>query len=155
MCDTEGPNNIIFHFMFDIAVLGVCPQRAHMFRDDAEERLERLASFYGLDVAELRSQWLLARNMIPAEKEKDIRAAYAFLPKELAALRWLYKIALTLPVTSAGVERRFSKLALLKGKLRTTMSQQRLEHLMLAFTESDIAETLEKEELVTKFARMG
>ena len=35
------------------------------------------------------------------------------------------------------------------------MSQQRLKHLMLAFTESDIAETLEKEELVTKFARMG
>ncbi|KAF0291169.1 hypothetical protein FJT64_010665 [Amphibalanus amphitrite] len=130
-------------------------QRTHMFRDDADGRLERLAALYGLDLAELKSQWLLARNMIPVETDRDMQAAHALLPKEFVVLRWLYKVALTLPVTSAGVERKFSKMALLKSKLRTTMSQARLEHLMFSFSESDIASELNMEELVSKFARMG
>ena len=133
----------------------VLPQRRHMFRDDAERRLERLASFYGLELADLKSQWLLARNTVPTESDCDMLSAYSCIPPEFTALRWLYRVALTLPVTSAGVERRFSKLALLKGKLRTTISQPRLEQLMFAYAEHDIAKGLDMEALVTMFAQMG
>jgi len=54
------------------------------------------------------------------------------------------KIAVTLPVTSASTERSFSKLKLIKTRLRTTMSQPRLEDLMMIACEYDILIDCEK-----------
>jgi len=48
------------------------------------------------------------------------------------------KIAVTLPVTSASTERSFSKLKLIKNRLRSTMGQDRLEDLMIIACERDI-----------------
>ncbi|KAL4097745.1 hypothetical protein QTP88_022467 [Uroleucon formosanum] len=48
------------------------------------------------------------------------------------------KIACTLPVSSTSPERTFSKLKILKNRLRTTISQDRLEDLMIMTCESDI-----------------
>ncbi|KAL4098047.1 hypothetical protein QTP88_022719 [Uroleucon formosanum] len=48
------------------------------------------------------------------------------------------KIACTLPVSSTSPERIFSKLKILKNRLRTTISQDRLEDLMIMTCESDI-----------------
>lgn len=48
------------------------------------------------------------------------------------------KIACTLPVSSTSPERTFSKLKILKNRLRTTISQDRLEDLMITTCESDI-----------------
>jgi len=47
-------------------------------------------------------------------------------------------IALTLPVSSASTERSYSKLKILKSRLRTTMSQTRLEDLLIISCERDI-----------------
>lgn len=47
-------------------------------------------------------------------------------------------IACTLPVSSTTPERTFSKLKIIKNRLRTTISQHRLEDLMLISCESDI-----------------
>lgn len=47
-------------------------------------------------------------------------------------------IASTLPVSSTTPERTFSKLKIIKNRLRTTISQERLEDLMLISCESDI-----------------
>jgi hypothetical protein len=49
-----------------------------------------------------------------------------------------YKIAMTIPITTATVERGFSKLLFIKNKLRSTMQQERLEVLMLASVEKDM-----------------
>lgn len=46
-------------------------------------------------------------------------------------------IALTLPVSSASPERAFSKLKLIKTRLRTTMCEERLEALMMISCEKD------------------
>lgn len=46
--------------------------------------------------------------------------------------------ALTLPVSSASPERAFSKLKLIKTRLRGTMGEERLESLMLMSCEKDI-----------------
>ncbi|KAK3907677.1 Zinc finger MYM-type protein 1 [Frankliniella fusca] len=54
------------------------------------------------------------------------------------------RIAVTLPVTSASTERSFSKLKLIKTRLRTTMSQPRLEDLMIIACEYDIPIDSEK-----------
>jgi hypothetical protein len=48
------------------------------------------------------------------------------------------KIAVTLPVASSTPERTFSKLTIIKNKLRSTMCESRLENLMLLSCENDI-----------------
>jgi hypothetical protein len=50
----------------------------------------------------------------------------------------MYKIALTLPVGSVETERSFSKLKIIKNRLRSTMSNDRLELLMRINCEQDI-----------------
>jgi len=48
------------------------------------------------------------------------------------------QIALTLPVSSATTEWTFSKLKIIKTRLRTTMNNTRLEDLMLITCEQDL-----------------
>jgi len=48
-------------------------------------------------------------------------------------------IALTLPISSASPERAFSKLKLIKTRLRSTMCENRLEGLMIMSCEKDIS----------------
>ena len=64
----------------------------------------------------------------------------------------LYRIALSLPVTTASVEKDFSKLFLLETKLRSNMTEERLEALMLAVVERDLVLQLSTDDLVAQFA---
>lgn len=48
------------------------------------------------------------------------------------------RIALTLPVSKASTERKFFKLKTVKNRLRTTMTQEQLESLMMVYYEQDI-----------------
>ena len=45
----------------------------------------------------------------------------------------LYQIALVLPITTASVERSFSSFKYIKNRLRSTMGDERMEHLMLLY----------------------
>ena len=65
------------------------------------------------------------------------------------------KIALTLPLTSTSAERAFSKLKLIKSRLRSTMKQERLESLILMSVEDDLLEELDSENLVQAFVDMA
>jgi len=62
------------------------------------------------------------------------------------------RISLTIPLSSASTERSFSKLKIIKSRLRTTMSQARLEDLMVISCEQDIVDKMDHEEIVHKFA---
>ena len=97
------------------------------------------------------SQWRLLRRTCGRQPDVSLAATYLKVPREREALRAAYQVLLTLPVTSAGVERAFSKLSVIKSKLRTTMGQ-RLESLMLCTTEKDILKALPTEHLVAQFA---
>ncbi len=66
----------------------------------------------------------------------------------------LMKIALTLTLASTSAERAFSKLKLVKSRLRTTMRQERLESLMLMSIDGDLLE-LDEENLVEAFINMA
>lgn len=61
-------------------------------------------------------------------------------------------IATTLPITSASPERTFSKLKLVKTRLRSTMAQSRLENLMLISWENI---TVKNSEIIDKFASLS
>ncbi|XP_077113619.1 zinc finger MYM-type protein 1-like [Ranitomeya variabilis] len=78
----------------------------------------------------------------------DNAALSSTLPDVCTALL----LFLTLPVTVASAERAFSKLALIKNYLRSTMSQQRLSGLALLSIENERARKLDIPAIVDKFA---
>ena len=129
-------------------------QTQNMDMIDAESSLAKIAEIYDLDVIRLKAQWRLFRRSC-GRNYTPIAASYLQVPREHDALRKAYQILLTLPVTSAGVERSFSKLALIKSKLRTTMTQTRLQSLLFCAVEKDILNLLSTDTLVAKFAAAG
>lgn len=63
----------------------------------------------------------------------------------------LLKIIMTLPVSSVSTERSFSKLKVIKTKLRTTMNEDRLQNLMMISCESDL--NINIENVIDRFSR--
>ena len=70
-------------------------------------------------------------------------------------LQKLCVLFLTIPVTVASAERSFSKLKLIKTYLRSKMSQDRLSHLATISIEHDEARSIDKTELIRKFAAVN
>ena len=113
---------------------------------DAQTHISSLAQRYqqfGVDADRAVCQWRLSRNLFydltasaSTVDSLSLNDACARIPTDFNDLRLLYKIAMTLPVTTASVERGFSKLSYIKNKLRSTMHQERLESLMLASVEN-------------------
>ena len=67
-------------------------------------------------------------------------------------IRTCVKLALTVPITVASNERSFSRLKLMKSYLHTTMSEHRLDDIMIITCESDIADKLELDELARSWS---
>ena len=70
--------------------------------------------------------------------------------KEVNTLLHLY---LTIPLTSATAERSFSTLCRLKSYLRSTMSQKRLNHLILLHTHKKSTTNLDLNDFISKNSR--
>jgi len=66
----------------------------------------------------------------------------------------LYKIFYTLTVGSATIERHFSRLKLLKTYLRSTMNEDRLSSLVILSIESNIAQTIDFDKVISTFPLM-
>ncbi|KAL4101269.1 hypothetical protein QTP88_021289 [Uroleucon formosanum] len=64
------------------------------------------------------------------------------------------KMFTIIPVTSCTCERVFSKLTIVKNKLRSTMSQERLESLLLLFTEQEIVSKVDLNAVIDEFNSM-
>ncbi|XP_025405166.1 uncharacterized protein LOC112679534 [Sipha flava] len=56
-----------------------------------------------------------------------------------------------IPVTSCSSERSFSKLALIKSKLRNTMKQERLDSLLLLYVEQDLLTQVDYNDVIEQF----
>ncbi|KAI8568581.1 hypothetical protein RHMOL_Rhmol02G0212300 [Rhododendron molle] len=63
-----------------------------------------------------------------------------------------YRILLTIPVMVASGERSFSKLKLIKSYLRSTMSEERLNGLVMLSIEKDMVSKLDYNSLIITFA---
>ena len=66
----------------------------------------------------------------------------------------LYKIYMTLPITSATAERSFSRLKNIKSYLRSTMGEDRLSNLALISIEREFATEIDCNKIVDHFAKM-
>ncbi|KAK7162483.1 hypothetical protein R3I93_006713 [Phoxinus phoxinus] len=62
------------------------------------------------------------------------------------------RLFLTMPVTNASGERSFSKLGLVKNRLRSRMQQDRLSHLTLMSIEHDILRDLDFKDIIRAFS---
>ena len=75
-------------------------------------------------------------------------------PQVLSLLSELCKIIeliLVLPASNAESERSFSKMKLIKGRLRSTMKTDKLNHFMKVGLNKDIFDNLDFEEVVDEF----
>ena len=127
-------------------------QPVHFPDSKAENEIKKLAKKYSLNADRCATEWRLFRNTKGLEKMKFMVDVCIAVPEHFSELKQLYCIFLTLPVTTASVERGFSKMALIKNKLRSLMQQNRLQALMLASIENDVCKKLDVAKLVGIFA---
>jgi hypothetical protein len=86
-------------------------------------------------------------SMSATEVLKFVMDAYCYANVTVA-----YRILLNVPVTVASAKRSFSKLKLLKNYLRSTMSQERFNGLVMCSIEKDIFDTIDFNTILNDFA---
>ena len=67
----------------------------------------------------------------------------------------LYKVLVTIAVTSASAERAMSKVKLVKNRLRSTMTDDYFSSLLIIAMEKDIADKISNEQIVQRFAALS
>lgn len=116
-----------------------------VIEEDLEEELRHYAKFFqdlGVKAVAKKNKAIALLNYI---FEKKIESLY---PQICICLR----IFLSIPVSVASGERSFSKLALIKSRLRSTMTQERIANLMVLSIEHRLARCLNFEDLIDSFA---
>jgi len=96
----------------------------------SEQLRELIESLYPdiVDADVAASQFNVVRHLQARTDATTLCHRAVACPASLVELRKVYcSIMITVPVTSAECERAFSKVALIKNKLRATCGQQRLE----------------------------
>jgi hypothetical protein len=76
----------------------------------------------------------------------------ASLQQAFPSVSKLLRLCMTLPVTSVAAERTFSKMRLIKSRIRSTMSDKRLCHLLLLSIESTEADCVDISKVMQHFA---
>jgi hypothetical protein len=76
------------------------------------------------------------------------------LQKDFPQVYKLFQIFLAIPVTSVVAERSFSTLKRIKTYLRNTIGQARLSALAILNIEKDLAEKIEINDIIDKFAKI-
>ena len=107
---------------------------------DFPDELEQFVHF-----AKVSTENRQPMNLLSFIRERNLQHVF---PNVDIALR----IYLTLPVSNASGERSFSKLAIIKHKLRTTMLEEKLNNLTLMSIEHDMLAKMDFEELINDFA---
>ena len=126
---------------------------------EAKSNLQKLAQFCGLNASTLKTEYSLfkeSRRDCLQKCRTVIDVLHTLhqtgLHRVYGELHQLYHLFVTLPVTTASCERSFSKLTIVKSKLRSTTAQERLQNF---FIENDITASLNYESVIDSFASMG
>ncbi|PIA41107.1 hypothetical protein AQUCO_02300127v1 [Aquilegia coerulea] len=134
-----------------------------------EEKLIRLDQFYPRDFSS-KSLMLLSNQL--ETYILDVRFSNAFselrgigdLAKKMVETRkntvyplvyMLMTLALILPVATAGVERAFSAMNIIKNKLRNRMADDWMNDILVTYIEKDICETIDDETIMQRFQKMA
>ncbi|XP_019212484.1 zinc finger MYM-type protein 1 isoform X2 [Oreochromis niloticus] len=107
---------------------------------EAIEAVHILCEFYGEDEDQLKTELKVFHSSFSS---KDLREIFLILRENNGQLIFpafvkMIQIYATLPVTTATVERSFSKLKIIKNKLRSLCGEERLSDLLLLAIEKDV-----------------
>lgn len=127
------------------------------YQSDDTDNIRRLASTYQLDSDRCVDQYGLLRNDQSVKHIKSLGSLvqHMFTHRMHETYSVVFELAcilLTIPVSSAGCERVFSKLKLVKNELRSTMGDDRLNSLMLMAVEKEIIRETNLQVFVDTFA---
>lgn len=78
---------------------------------------------------------------------------YRLYVAEYKNLFYIYKFLTTLPMTQVGCERCFSKMKIIKTRLRSTMGNENLETFMLMSCEKDLLEAVNEEVIINNLCK--
>ena len=160
-----------FSSFHDTVVNFSCLLPSYYESDNAIMQLQRLCETYKDDICNQESC---------VQEYKTMRTLYTNWSKELTdketpktvheLLRFLYerrllhafpsvvilmRIFLTIPASSAGAERSFSRMKLIKSYLRSSMSEERLSNLAILSIEREYAQNfLNYDKVIDTFAKM-
>ena len=161
------------HFQ-NVASKFSCLDPKHFSNDDNVTRLESLADMYS-DVIESRDEivqeffsfkdmykqilGIIKKEKNSSVEEMTINNVLKFMIANdmcsiFPGLFTMYRIFLTLPINSAGAERSFSRLKLIKSYVRSTIGEDRLSGLALITIERQFASEVDYNEVIDNFARM-
>ena len=129
--------------------------------EDYTERLNLVIEHYkdDFDVPSLRAQIKIFSRMFP-DNEKTTYGNLIAHFKQLGSKKNLIsevckimELILVLPASNAGVERSFSKMKTIKTRLRSTMKEGRLNHLMIMGIYKDKVDKLNLEKIANEFIK--
>jgi hypothetical protein len=129
--------------------------------EDSLEELEKVSAFYGSDIDKglLEAQLLVFKSKFKELKQEKVvlKDIMNFMRKPghseiLSEISTVLKLILVLPATDAESERVFSSLKRIKTYLRNSMSQARLNHLMLMNIHKEETDQMSLAEVANKFA---
>lgn len=110
------------------------------------------------DEEEMTTDYLKNRYEKKACKKDCLRCKYNVLRKHgLYQVAYkkrcrVYKVALRLPCTQVSCERSFSKLKIIKNRLRNAISEELLRPCMLMAIERDIVQEIDVDEVIDEYA---
>ena len=78
---------------------------------------------------------------------------YSMYSRQYNELFKVYKLLLTIPMTQVTCERVFSKLKIIKTRLRSTLSNENLETLLLMQSETDILNSIDSDTIIDKLCQ--
>ena len=128
--------------------------------DPYSDELDQVCSFYGSDLSkdQLEVQLPLLQPLCGEDKDFSIQNIVKILSELSSSQRlaissvWTaIKLLLVMPATNATSERSFSALRRIKTYLRSTMSQERLNNLMLLHVNKDKTDALELHQIGQDF----
>ena len=114
------------------------------FTENLETELTSFANEFKKEIADKTSILEIVSLMLESRVSSSFPEAYKLLV-----------LFVTLPVTVATAERSFSKLKLIKTYLRSKISQERLDNLAILSIESAEAKSIDKAELIQRFANVN
>lgn len=125
-----------------------------------DKEIEDVADYCDVESDSLRAELRLLKSQVSTQHAKlgDCNEWLDWLKENglgTSVYKSFYKVLKSfsvIPVTSCSCERTFSKLAIVKTKLRSTMSHDRLRWLLLPFVEQNIALSTSCESVLRHFA---
>lgn len=143
-----SPENLFHHFNIEkLMRLARCYPAD--FDDKEMSTLERELGLYidnvlhDTEFANLQSIGDLARLMVSSKKHNSYPLVYR-----------LIKLALTLPVATATVERCFSGMKIVKNALRNKIGDKYMSHSLVCFVEKNMLDVIPNEVIVDRFYKM-